>query len=118
MNWLAGLFLVAHGLIHAGIWGTPFDPAKAPFDPRHSWLAARFGLARPARRFSVMLALAATVLFVISGVAVISDAQWAGAVAVTAAGVSLALTILMFHRWLSLNLLINIAIIGIVSANG
>lgn len=118
MNWLAGLFLVAQGLIHAGIWCTPLDPAKAPFDPRHSWLAARLGLAGPARRISVMLALAATVLFVISGLSVISNAPWAGAVALVAAGISLVLTVLMFHRWLSLNLLINIAIIGIVSANG
>ncbi len=118
MNWLAGLFLVAHGLIHAGIWCTPFDPAKAPFDPRHSWLAARLGLAGPARRLSVMLALAATVLFVISGLAVIADAPWGGAVAILAAALSLVLTVLVFHRWLSLNLLINIAIIGVVSANG
>ena len=118
MNWLAGLFLVAHGLIHAGIWCTPLDPAKAPFDPRHSWLAARLGLAGPARRFSVMLALAATVLFVISGLALISNAPWAGAVAITAAGVSLLLTVLVFHRWLSFSLFINIAIIGVVSANG
>lgn len=118
MNWLAGLVLVAHGLVHAGIWCTPFNPAKAPFDPRHSWLAARMGLAGPARRFSVMLALAATVLFVISGLAVIAGASWAGAVAIVAAGISLVLTVLMFHRWLSLNLLINIAIIGLVSAYG
>ncbi|VXC22008.1 conserved membrane hypothetical protein [Arthrobacter sp. 9AX] len=118
MNWLAGLFLVAHGLVHAGIWCTPFDPAKAPFDPRHSWLAARLGLAGPARRVSVMLALAAAILFVISGLSVIANAPWAGAVAIVAAGVSLALTVLVFHRWLSLNLLINTAIIWVVSASG
>jgi hypothetical protein len=38
--------------------------------------------------------------------------------AITAAGVSMQLTILVFHRWLSYNLLINVAIIGVVSANG
>ena len=115
---LAGLFLLAHGLVHVGIWCAPYDPAKAPYDPRHSWLTARPGLAVSARRFSVMLAMAAAVLFLISGVAVIAGAAWAGAVAISGAVVSLLLTILVFNRWLSFNLLINIAIIGVVLANG
>lgn len=117
MTWLAGLFLMAHGLIHAAIWCTPFDPAKAPFDPRHSWLAIRLGLGGPARRLSVMFALAATVLFLISGAGVLAGAPWAGAVAVTAAAISFLLTVLVFHRWLSLNLLINAGIIAVVLAN-
>lgn len=117
MTWLAGLFLMAHGLVHAGIWCTPFDPAKAPFDPRHSWLAERLGLAGPARGLSVALALAAAVLFLASGAAVLAGTAWAGAAAVTAAAVSLLLTALVFNRWLSLNVLINAAIITAVLGN-
>lgn len=117
MTWLAGLFLIAHGLIHAAIWCTPFDPAKAPFDPRHSWLAARFNLSAAARSLSVVLALAATALFLISGAAVLAGAAWAGGAAVTGAAVSLLLTVLVFNRWLSLNLLINAAIIAVAMAN-
>ncbi|PNI09716.1 hypothetical protein CXX84_05625 [Arthrobacter sp. AFG7.2] len=116
MTWLAGLFLIAHGLIHAGIWCTPFDPAKAPFDPRHSWLATRLGSDGPARSLPVMLALAATAIFVISGAAVLAGAPRAGVAAVTGAAVSLLLTVLVFNRWLSLNLLINAAIIAVAMA--
>jgi hypothetical protein len=118
MTWLAGLFLIAHGLIHAAIWCTPFDPAKAPFDPRRSWLAIRLGLGGPARSLSVILALAATVLFLISGAGVLGGAAWAVAPAVTGAVISLLLTVLVFHRWLLLNLLINAAIIGVAAAIG
>jgi hypothetical protein len=51
MIWLAGLFLAAHGLVHLGIWCSPFDPAKAPFGPRRSWLADRaYDLYRAAGR--------------------------------------------------------------------
>lgn len=114
MTWLAGLFLMAHGLIHAALWCTPFDPAKAPFDPRHSWLAARLGADGPARTLSVVLALAATVLFLGAGAAVLAGAGWAGAAAGIAAAISLLLTVLVFHPWLSFNALINAAIIAVV----
>ena len=93
MTWAAGLFLIAHGLIHAGIWCTPFDPAKAPFDPRHSWLGARLNVGGAARGLSVGMALAATVLFLISGVGVLAGAAWAGGGAMTGAAVSLLLTV-------------------------
>jgi hypothetical protein len=117
MTWLAGLFLMAHGLIHAALWCTPFDPAKAPFDPRHSWLAARLGADGPARPLSVILALSATVLFLVAGAAVLAGAGWAGAAAVTAAALSLLLTALVFHPWLSINALINAAIIAVAALN-
>jgi hypothetical protein len=64
-----------------------------------------------------VLALAATALFLISGAAVLTGAAWAGGAAVTGAAVSLLLTVLVFNRWLSLNLLINAAIIAVAMAN-
>ena len=111
MTWLAGLFLLAHGLVHLGIWCTPFDPAKAPFDPRRSWLAARIGQERSARGLAVVLAVAAAAVFLVAGTGVIIGAPWGQAAAITGATVSLLLTLVYFHRWLSFNLLINAAII-------
>lgn len=77
----------------------------------------RLNVGGAARGLSVGLALAATILFLISGVGVLAGAAWAGGVAVMGAAVSLLLTVLLFHRWLSLNLLINAAIIAVVVAS-
>lgn len=62
MTWLAGLFLLAHGLVHLGIWCTPFDPVKAPFNPRHSWFAVRVGR-EAGLVLAVVLAVAAAAVF-------------------------------------------------------
>jgi hypothetical protein len=113
MTWIVVLFLVAHGLVHVGLWCTPFDPAKAPFDPRRSWIAARLGLEKAARRVSVAFAVVAALAFVAAGIAVMAGASWAPAAAITGAVISLLLTVLCFHRWLVLNLLINAAIIAV-----
>jgi hypothetical protein len=62
----------------------------------------------------VTLALAATVLFLASGAAVLAGIAWAGPAAVTATAVSLLLPALVFNWWLSLSVLINAAIITAV----
>lgn len=111
MTWLVGLFFIAHGLVHLGIWCTPFDPAKAPFDPRRSWLAARLGQEGRSRGLAVVLAVASAAAFLIAGTGVLTGAAWAQEAAIVGATLSLLLTFLYFHRWLSLNLLINAAII-------
>lgn len=111
MSWAAGLFLMAHGLVHLGIWCTPFDPAKAPFDPRRSWVAARVGQEGSASALALVLAAGAAAAFFIAGTGIIVEASWARTAAITAATVSLLLTLVYFHRWLSFNLLINAAII-------
>lgn len=113
MTWIVVLFLVAHGLVHVGLWCTPFDPAKAPFDPRRSWIAARLGLEKAARRLSVVFAVGAAVAFVAAGSAVMTGASWAPAAAIAGAVISLLLTVLYFHRWLALNVLINAGIIAL-----
>lgn len=111
MTWLAGLFLIAHGLVHLGIWCTPFDPAKAPFDPRRSWLAAKLGQEGRIRGLAVALAVASAAAFLVAGTGVLVGSTWAQAAAITGAIMSLLLTFVYFHRWLSFNLLINAAII-------
>jgi hypothetical protein len=113
MTWIVVLFLVAHGLVHLGMWCTPFDPAKAPFDPHRSWIAVRLGREELARGFSVAFAAGAAVAFVAAGIAVMAGASWAPAAAITGAVISLVLTALYFHRWLMLNLLINAVIIAV-----
>jgi hypothetical protein len=111
MIWLAGLFLLAHGLVHLGIWCTPFDPAKAPFDPRHSWLADRMGQEGRGRGLAVVLAVVAAAAFLVAGTGVLIDTAWAQAAAIGGATVSLLLTLVYFHPWLAFNGLINAAII-------
>jgi hypothetical protein len=113
VRWLAGLFLIAHGLVHPAVWATPFDPARARFDPRHSWLAARAGLEEVARSVAVGLALVAAGCFLLAGIAVLGDASWAPGVAIAGAVVSLVLTVVSFNRWLWLNVVINAAILVI-----
>lgn len=106
MSVLAGLFLLAHGLVHLAVWLAPAS-ADAPFDPRRSWLLgdARWPL-RP-------LAVLACGLFVLAGALVLGDSGPAGGTAVAGAAVSLALVVLTFNRWLVFAVAINVAIIVI-----
>lgn len=111
MTWLVGLFLIAHGLVHLGIWCTPFDPAKAPFDPRRSWLAARMGQEGRGRGLAVVLAVVAAAAFLVAGTGILIDTGWSQPAAITGAAVSLLLTLVYFHPWLAFNVLINATIL-------
>jgi hypothetical protein len=110
-----GLFLVAHGLVHAGIWTTP-KPATGkarPFDPASSWLLDRLGASqRSAHMVSVVLALVAAAGFVVGGLGLLVHAAWWGAVAGGSAAVSLLLMVLYFNPWLVVGLGIELAIIA------
>ena len=108
MNVLAGLFLIAHGLVHVAIW-VPEPQEGAPLNPRHSWL---FGEAGGLTR---TLALAACGLLVLAGVFLLNGASDLDAgLAVAGALVSLALVLLTFHPWLMGAVAINIAIVVVV----
>jgi hypothetical protein len=106
---LAGLFLIAHGLVHAAVWLAPPAP-DAPFNPRHSWL---IGDATAAAR---ALAVTAGVLLALAGTLLVFDAGSPGAFAVAGAGVSLVLVVLTFNRWFVFAVAINIAIIVVALA--
>ena len=69
MSVLAGLFLVAHGLVHLAVWPAP-PKEDAPFDPGHSWLLG--DARRPARRFAIT---ACTLLVAAGTVSVDGDAS-------------------------------------------
>jgi hypothetical protein len=99
---LAGVFLIAHGLVHGAVWLAP-HPQDTPFDPCKSWLLGPIGpLARA-------LAGAAGLGFVVVGTVTLADGG-AAAGAAAAALVSLLLVALTFNRWLSGAVAINVAI--------
>ena len=81
MSVLAGLFLVAHGLVHLAVWPAP-PKEDAPFDPGHSWLLG--DARRPARR----LAITACTLLVAAGILAGAGAGMGAAFAVAGATVS------------------------------
>ena len=104
MSVLAGLFLIAHGLLHLAVWVAPAPP-DATFDARRSWLIG------DAPALTRGLAVAACVLFAVAGVLVLVGAGAAATVAVIGAAVSLGLVGLTFHPWFSFAVAINVAII-------
>ena len=118
MTLLAGLFLIAHGLVHVGLWARPFDPSKGPFDPSRSWLLSRAGRASWSRPLAIALASLSAAVFVVAGIAVLAGAEWAGGAAVAGALCSLLLTALYLHPWLVFNVAIDLAIIAIVRISG
>jgi hypothetical protein len=89
---LAGLFLIAHGLVHLAIW-LPAPKEDAPFDSGHPWL---FG---EVRMVTSALAVAACVILAVAGVLVLVGAGTGAVFAIIGAGVSLVLVLLTFHPW-------------------
>lgn len=111
-----GVFLVAHGLIHAAIWLpqaiTRAAPASgtAPFDPGHSWLVSALS-GDAARWLAALLALAAAVLYAGAAGGLFAHQEWWRSATVTASVISLALFVLYFNPWLALAVLIDVALI-------
>ncbi len=103
MTALAGLFLIAHGLVHLAIWlQQPSD--DAPFDPRRSWWPGA------SERLIRALAVIACALFVPAGALVLAGAGLGAALAVAGAAVSLLLVTLTFHPWFAGAVVVDIAI--------
>ena len=104
MQWIAGLFLIAHGLVHLAIWLPKPDP-KAPFD------VGRSPFAGDVRRVAVVLAVSATVVLAAGGIGLIGGTSWWVPVTVSGAAISAALLLLTFNKWWLIGLGINAAII-------
>lgn len=111
MRWLAGLFLIAHGLVHLAIW-LPRPSAKAPFDVGRSPFAGNV------RRPAVSLAVAAAAVLGLGGLGVLASAPWWIPVTVAGAGISAALLLLTFNLWWLIGLAINAAIIVLAMQQG
>jgi hypothetical protein len=109
MTVLAGLFLIAHGLVHIAVWLAP-QPPGAAFDSHRSWLLGDAGI--PSRS----LAVAASLLFGVAGILVLAGAASGAGVAVGCAAASLVLVLLTFHPWFIAAIAINVAIIVIALA--
>jgi hypothetical protein len=106
---LGGLF-VAHGLVHTAVWATPTKEGGMPFDPKRSWALSALGLGPSARSLAVALALLATAAFVAVGIGVWAGQGWWRPLAVASAAGSFALMALYFHPWLSVGVLLDVAI--------
>lgn len=119
MRTLIGLFIVAHGLVTALIWGSPkaaVDEGQwQPPDPSHSWLLG------DVRTLSVILGIAVGVALAISGFGFLTHQPWWPALAVAAGASSLVLFALFFTPWwlagiaISSALIIGVGRIGVAS---
>lgn len=109
MSALAGLFLIAHGLVHIAVWLATPAP-DAPFDPHRSWLLGDCAAQSRA------LAILACLLLVAAGALVLLGAGLGPPVAVAGAASSLVLVLLTFHPWFIAAVAINVAIIVVALA--
>ena len=111
-------FLFAHPFVHVAVWAMP-KPAEtaAPFDPTHSWaLAAGHAPPTSQRATGVTLAWIAAALFAAAGLALAFDLVAWTALAVMAAAVGLALKVLYFNPWLSLGVVLDVAVLALAIA--
>ena len=109
MRTLIGLFLVAHGLVTALIWGSPKAAVvegqwQAP-DPSHSWLLGNV------RTLSVVLGLAIGAALAITGFGFLTHQTWWPVVGVAAAASSLLLFALFFTPWWLAGIAISAALV-------
>jgi hypothetical protein len=104
LRWLAGLFLVAHGVLHLVIWIVP-TPPDAPFDAHHSPLFGNI------RGVSIVLAVLCGIVLVAAGVGVLAHWNWWPQAAIGGAAGSIVLLLLTFTPWWLLALAIDIVIV-------
>jgi hypothetical protein len=118
---LIALFLIAHGLVHAGLAAAPNpnDPDSKPgaffTSISRSWLLPQLGLNPTIVQWiGIILVALATLGFVLVGLGVFGvpglTAIWR-TVAVVSASVSLLLLVLFWHPWLIVGVLIDIGIL-------
>jgi hypothetical protein len=116
MMWLITAFLIAHGALHLAVWLPPAPTQAdrpAPFAPDHSTVLTKAHVTRTAsHELAVRLAGAATVAYVLAGLAVALDLAWAVGLAAVAALIGLALKVLYFNPWLTLGVLLDAAVLS------
>lgn len=121
MKIIFALFLIAHGLVHAGLAAAPNpdDPdagAGAFFtSPKRSWLFLRLGIdQRIVQWIGIILVVITVFGFVLAGLGVFGVPGLAGlwrSIAVVSSIISLILLVLFWHPWLIIGVLIDSAII-------
>lgn len=121
MKILFALFLIAHGLVHAGLSAAPIpnDPESKPgaffTAASRSWLLPQLGLGGSAIQWiGIVLVILSTVGFVLAGLGVLGvpglNTIWR-AVTVISSCLSLLLLILFWHPWLIVGVLIDIGLL-------
>lgn len=126
MKILLGLFLIVHGLVHLLYFGL----SQSYFDldtplvgwPQNSWVLSPMLGESSTRSLASLLYLLATVVFIVSGIAVLSGIRADTALVVTASAFS-SLVIILFWNGTTerlpdqgfVGVLINIVLVGIVA---
>ena len=121
MRIIIALFLIAHGLVHAGLAAAPNpnDPDAKPgaffTSPDRSWLLPKLGLNPSSIQWiGITLVALATLGFVLAGLGVFGVpglAEIWRIMAVISAVASLLLLVLFWHPWIIVGVLIDIVII-------
>jgi len=118
---LIAIFLIAHGLVHAGLAAAP-NPNEPDTKPgafftsiNRSWLPPKLEIdAVIVQWIGIILVAFATLGFVLAGLGIFGvtglNEIWR-TVAVVSAGVSLLLLVLFWHPWLIVGVLIDISIL-------
>jgi hypothetical protein len=108
-------FLLAHGLVHFAVWLPHPDPdpgKSAPFAPDHSAVLTKTSVPQAtARKVSTTLAVAAGGGFVLTGLAVATEAAWAVPVALVASLLGLGLKALFFNPWLLIGIALDLGVL-------
>ena len=115
------IFVIAHGLVHAilAIAPNPADPNPIPGEfftaIDRSWLLPKFGLNAPTIQWiGIVLVALSTLGFVLTGLGIFGVAGlstiWR-AIAIISAITSLLLLVTFWHPWLTVGVLIDIAML-------
>jgi hypothetical protein len=109
------ILLVAHGLIHLAIWAPP-PPAPerpVPFVPDRSPVLTASRLPQTEiHSVALRLALVVTLAFALAGIATAFGAAWTPVAAACAAVLGLVLKLLFFHPWLTIGVLLDLAVLA------
>lgn len=113
MQFVIGVFLIAHGLVHA-LYAAPRPPDAGetwPFDLDRSWLLGGLG-SKLRRGIGTALWITALAGFVLAGLgAFISAGVWP-TLAIVSAGVSFVVMVIFWHRWLAFGVSIDLVILA------
>ena len=118
---MIGVFFILHGLVHSGLAAAPIpkDATSRPGSffthPARSWLLRRLHFTPGATRTAgLSLVVLTTLGFVLAGMAALGVPPMAGTLAplvVISSALSLLLLGLFWHPWLSLGVIIDLAIL-------
>jgi hypothetical protein len=103
-RWVAGAFIVAHGLVTAGIWSVPAKD-DAPFQATHSWLLG------DVKWLATAVAIAAALGFVLAGVGFVGHQTWWAGFGIAAGALAVLLMVVYFSPWLIVGIAISVAIV-------